>query len=125
MARPGFKFSFLQYRIMTSSNLDNATSLSSATDASDPLSSLSGDVEHIFQLLGHDVPDDIADQDIETLLQQLERADSIGQDVEGRVDAVLERLDHLLSTLQHDGEPQAIDAQAGKTESKKADDPGR
>lgn len=113
------------YRIMTSSNLDNATSLSSATDASDPLSSLSGDVEHIFQLLGHDVPDDIADQDIETLLQQLERADSIGQDVEGRVDAVLERLDHLLSTLQHDGEPQAVDAQAGKTESKKADDPGR
>ncbi|KAH9983883.1 hypothetical protein BJV77DRAFT_1040760 [Russula vinacea] len=91
---------------MTSSNLDNATSLSSATDASDPLSSLSGD-------------------DIETLLQQLERADSIGQDVEGRVDAVLERLDHLLSTLQHDGEPQAVDAQAGKTESKKADDPGR
>jgi hypothetical protein len=110
---------------MTSTNLDNTTSLSSATDASDPLSSLSGDVEHIFQLLGHDIPDDIADQDIGTLLQQLERADSIGQDVEGRVDAVLARLDHLLSTLQHDGEPQAVDAQPGKTGPEKADkDPG-
>ena len=110
---------------MTSSNLDNTTSLSSTTDASDPLSSLSGDVEHIFRLLGHDVPDDIADQDIGTLLQQLERADSIGQDVEGRIDGVLARLDHLLSILQHDGEPQAVDAQAGKTEPQKADkDPG-
>lgn len=106
---------------MTSSNLDNTTSPSSATDALDPLSSLSGDVEHIFQLLGHDVPDDIADQDIEPLLQQLERADSIGQDVEGRMDAVLASLDHLLSTLQHDGEPQAVDAQAGNADPQKAD----
>lgn len=100
---------------MTSSNSDNTTSPSSATDASDPLSSLSGDVERIFELLGHDVPDDVADQDIGTLLQQLDRADSIGQDVEGKVDAVLARLDHLLSTLQHDGDPQAEDAQADKT----------
>lgn len=100
---------------MTSSNSDNTTSPSSATDASDPLSSLSGDVERIFELLGHDVPDDVADQDIGTLLRQLDRADSIGQDVEGKVDAVLARLDHLLSTLQHDGEPQAEDAQADKT----------
>jgi hypothetical protein len=105
---------------MTSSNLDNTTSPSSATDALDPLSSLSGDVEHIFQLLGHDVPDDIADQDIEPLLQQLERADSIGQDVEGRMDAVLASLDHLLSTLQHDGEPQAVDAQGGNADPDKA-----
>lgn len=100
---------------MTSSNSDNTTSLSSATDAPDLLSSLSGDVEHIFELLGHDLPDDVADQDIGTLLQQLDRADTIGQDVEGKVDAVLSRLDHLLSTLQHDGEPQAVDAQAGNT----------
>lgn len=115
---------FVQYT-MTSSDLDNMTSLSSATDASDPLSSLSGDVGHIFQLLGHDVPDDIADQDVETLLQQLERADSIGQDVEGKVDAVLARLDHLLSTLQNDGEP-PVDAQADKTLPQKADnEPGR
>jgi len=100
---------------MTSSNSDNTTSPSSVTDASDLLSSLSGDVEHVFELLAHDVPDDVADQDIGTLLQQLDRADSIGQDVEGKVDAVLARLDHLLSTLQHDEEPQAVDAQAGKT----------
>ena len=106
---------------MTSSNLDNTASHSSATDASDPLSSLSGDVEHIFGLLGHDVPDDVADQDIETLLQQLERADSVGQDVEGRIDAVLASLDHLLSTLQPDREPEAVDAQAGKAESQNAD----
>lgn len=103
---------------MTSSNLDNTASHSSATDASDPLSSLSGDVEHIFR---HDVPDDVADQDIETLLQQLERADSVGQDVEGRIDAVLASLDHLLSTLQPDREPEAVDAQAGKAESQNAD----
>jgi hypothetical protein len=99
---------------MTSSNSDNTTSPSSVTDASDLLSSLSGDVEHLSELLGHDVPDEVADQDIGTLLQQLDRADSIGQDVEGKVDAVLARLDHLLSTLQHDGEPQAVDAQADK-----------
>jgi hypothetical protein len=105
---------------MTSSNLGNSTSPS---DASDPLSSLSGDVERIFELLGHDVPDDIADQDIGTLLQQLEQADSIGQDVEGKIDAVLARLDYLLSTLQHDGEPQAADAQAGPQTAEK--DPGR
>lgn len=112
---------------MTSSNSDNTTSPSSVTDTSDLLSSLSGDVEHIFDLLGHDVPDDVADQDIETLLQQLDRADTIGQDVEGKVDAVLARLDNLLSTLQqHDGEPQAVDAQAGKTGPLEADkDRGR
>lgn len=106
---------------MTSSNSDNTTSPSSITDASDPLASLSGDVEHVFKLLGHDIPDDVADQDIETLLQQLDRADSIGQDVEGKVDAVIARLDHLLSALQHDGEPQAVDAQVGKTGAQETD----
>jgi hypothetical protein len=107
---------------MTSSNSDNTTSPSSVTDTSDLLSSISGDVEHVFDLL-HDVPDDVADQDIGTLLRQLDRADSIGQDVEGKVDAVLARLDHLLSTLQHDGEPepQAVDAQAGKTRRQETD----
>jgi hypothetical protein len=116
---------FLQ-QTMTSSNSDNTTSPSSVTDTSDLLSSLSGDVEHIFELLGHDVPDDVADQDIGTLLQQLDRADSIGQDVEGKVDAVLARLDHLLSTLQHDEETQAVDAQADKTGPQETDkDQGR
>jgi len=100
---------------MTGSISDNTTSPSSVTDAPDLLSSLSGDVEHLFELLDHGVPDDVADQDIGTLLQHLDRADSIGQEVEGKVDAVLTRLDHLLSTLQHDGESQAVDAQAGKT----------
>jgi hypothetical protein len=115
---------FLQ-QALTSSNSDNTTSPSSVTD-SDLLSSFSGDVEHVFELLGHDVPDDVADQDIETLLQQLDRADSIGQDIEGKVDAVLARLDHLLSTLQHDGEPQAVDAQAGNTGPQETDkDQGR
>jgi hypothetical protein len=108
-------FSFCLQQTMTSSNSDNTTSPSSVTDTSDLLSSLSGDVEHVFESLGRDVPDDVADQDIETLLQQLDRADSIGQDVEGKVDLILARLDHLLSTLQHDGEPQVVDAQAGKT----------
>lgn len=110
---------------MTSSNSDK-TSPSSVTDASDLLSSISGDVKHVFELLGDDVLDDVADQDIETLLQQLDRADSIGQDVEGKVDAVLARLDQLLSTLQHDEEPQPVDAQAGKTGRQETDkDQGR
>ncbi|KAH9980604.1 hypothetical protein BJV74DRAFT_855951 [Russula compacta] len=109
---------------MTSSNTNNTTSPSSATDTSDPLSSPSGDIQHIFQLLGHDVPDDVADQHIETFLRQLERADSVSQNVEGRIDAVLDRLDHLLSTLQP-GERQTVDAQVGKAGSEKADkDPG-
>jgi hypothetical protein len=111
---------------MTSSNSDNTTSPSSVTDASNLLSSLSGDVEHLSELLGHDVSDDVADQDIGTLLQQLDRADSIGQDVEGKVDAVLARLDHLLSTLQHDGGSQAVDAQADKNGPQETDkDQGR
>jgi hypothetical protein len=103
------------------SNSDNTTSPSSVTDASDLLSSLSGDAEHLVEFLGHDVPDDVADQDIGTLLQQLDRADSIGQDVEGKVDAVLARLDHLLSALQHDEEPQVADAQASRTGAQDSD----
>jgi hypothetical protein len=113
---------------MTGPNSDNATSHPSTTttNASEPLSSLSGDIEQILELLGHDVPDDVADQDIETLLQQLEQADSIGQNVEGRIDAILSRLDHLLSTLQPEGEPQVVDAQAVDIQPQKADkDPGR
>src|SRR6266436_2727582 len=107
------------------SNSDNTTSPSSVTDASDLLSSLSGDAEHLVEFLGHDVPDDVADQDIGTLLQQLDRADSIGQDVEGKVDAVLARLDHLHSTLQHDG-GQAVETQASKTGPQETDkDRGR
>lgn len=106
---------------MTNSNSDNATSHSTTTNASEPISSLSGDIEHILDLLGHDVPDDVADQDIETLLQQLEQADSIGQNVEGRIDAVLSRLDHLLSTLQPEGEPQVVDKQASDTRPQKAE----
>ena len=106
---------------MTGSNSDNTTSLSSTTNASEPVSSLSGDIDLIVQLLGHDVPDDIADQDIETLLRQLEQADTIGQNVEERIDAVLSRLDNLLSTLQPEGEPQIVDEQAGGTRPQEAD----
>lgn len=77
-------------------------------------------------MLEHDVPDDVADQDIETLLQQLDQADSIGQNVEGKIDAVLSRLDHLLSALQPEGESQIADEQAGDSGPQKADkDPGR
>jgi len=111
---------------MTDSNSNNTTSLSSATTSSETGSSLSGDIEKIFELLGHDIPDDVADQDIGTLLRQLEQADSIGQNVEGRIDAVLGKLDHLLATLQPEGEPQIVDAQAGHSRAQKADkDPGR
>ena len=112
---------------MTNSNSDNATSHPSVANGSEPLFSLSGDIEHIRQLLEQDVPDDVADQDIEALLQQLEHADSIGQSVEGKLDAVLSRLDHLLSTLQPEGGSQTANAQADDTRSQKQEadkDPG-
>jgi hypothetical protein len=99
---------------MTGSKTDS-TALSSTTNAPEPVSSLSGDIELILQLLGHDVPDDIADQDIATLLRQLDQAETIGQNVEERIDAVLSRLDTLLSTLQPEGEPQIVDVQACST----------
>lgn len=105
---------------MTGSNSDNAT-LSSTANAPEPVSSLSGDIELIVQLLGHDIPDDIADQDIATLLRQLDQAETIGQNVEERIDVVLSRLDNLLSTLQPEGEPQISDAQAGSTQPQGAD----
>jgi len=85
------------------------------------VSSLSDDIEHIRWLLSQDIPEDAADQDIEALLQQLERADSIGQNVEGRIDAILETLDSLLGTLQPDGGPQSVDAQGGATTPQRAD----
>jgi hypothetical protein len=111
---------------MNGSNSDNATSHSSTTNVSEPLSSLSGDIEHILQVLEHDVPDDVTDQDIEALLQQLDQANSIGQNVEGKIDAVLSRLDHLLATLQPEGESRTVDEQAGDSGPQKADkDPGR
>lgn len=111
---------------MTDSDSENTTTSSSTTNASEPVSSLSGDIELIVQLLGHDVPDDIADQDIETLLRQLDQADTIGQNVEERIDAVLSRLDGLLSILQPGGEPQIVDVQAGSTRPQEADkDQGR
>ena len=110
---------------MTGSNPDNTT-LSSTTNAPEPVSSLSGDIELIVQLLGHDVPDDIADQDIATLLRQLDQAETIGQNVEERIDAVLSRLDNLLSTLRPEGEPQIVDVQVGSTRPQEADkDQGR
>ncbi|KAI9510765.1 hypothetical protein F5148DRAFT_1281534 [Russula earlei] len=99
---------------MTGSNTDNTTSLSSTTDALEPSSSLSSDIGQIFQLLGHDVPDDVADQDVGTLLRQLERAHTIGQNVEDRIDAVLGQLDHLLSTLQRDGRSHTVDVLDGE-----------
>jgi len=108
---------------MTGSNTDNTTP---AIVTSELVSSLPSEIEQIFQLLGHGVPDDVADQDVGTLLLQLERADSIGQNVEERVDGVLDRLDQLLSTLQHDEESQAVDVQGGETELQSVGkDPGR
>jgi hypothetical protein len=108
---------------MTNSNTDDTTSPSSATHASEPVSSLSADIEQILQALELDVADDNADQDVGPLLRQLERADSIGQNVEGRMDAILDSLDRLLSTLQDD---QTTDVKADNTGSQRADNiPGR
>ncbi|KAI0299914.1 hypothetical protein BC826DRAFT_994090, partial [Russula brevipes] len=102
---------------------DDTTSPSSATHVSEPVSSLSADIEQILQVLEQDIADDDADQDVGPLLRQLERADSIGQNVEGRMDAILDSLDRLLSTLQDD---QTTDVKADNTGSQRADNiPGR
>jgi hypothetical protein len=100
---------------MSTSKTDTTTSISSLADASEQSSSLSNDVEHISQLLAQDIPDDAADQDLATFLKQLERADSIGQNVEGRIDTILDKLNHLLGTLQQDGDSRPVDAHAGMT----------
>jgi hypothetical protein len=110
---------------MSGSNTNTTTSLSSLTDVSQEKSSLSSDIEHISRLLAQDIPDDAADQDIATLLQQLERADSIGQNVEGRIDVILDKLDHLLGTLQHDGDSRSVHAQAANDTTAPQNDIGR
>ena len=106
---------------MSDTKTDATTSPSSVNGSSEPVSSLSDDIEHIRWLLSQDIPEDAADQDIAALLQQLERADTIGQNVEGRIDAILETLDSLLGTLQPDGGPQSVDAQGGATTPQRAD----
>ncbi|KAH9171038.1 hypothetical protein EDB89DRAFT_2071164 [Lactarius sanguifluus] len=105
---------------MSDTNTDATTSPSSVNGSSEPVSSLSGDIEHIRWLLSQDIPEDAADQDIGALLQQLQRADSVGQNVEGRIDAILETLDSLLGTLQPDGGPQIVNAQGGANTPQKA-----
>jgi hypothetical protein len=82
--------------------MSDTTPPSSVNGPSEPVSSLSDDIENIRWLLSQDIPEDAADQDIGASLQQLERADSVGQNVEGRMDAILEKLDSLLGTLQPD-----------------------
>ena len=95
--------------------MSDTTSPSSVNGPSEPVSSLSDDIENIRLLLSQDIPEDAADQDIGALLQQLERADSVGQNVEGRMDAILKKLDSLLGTLQPDESPRTVDAQGGAT----------
>lgn len=105
----------------TTTTTDITTSLpSSVNGSSEPVSSLSDGIEHIRTFLEQDIPEDAADQDIAALLQHLDRIDSIGHDVEGRIDAVLEKLDSLLGTLQPDKGPQTVDAQGGSTTSQGA-----
>ena len=96
-------------------NTDATTSPSSVNGLTESLSSLSDDLEHLRSLLAHDIPGDAADQEIGALLQELERADSIGENVEERIDGILETLDTLLVTLQPDGDPQTVEAQGGAT----------
>jgi hypothetical protein len=94
---------------------DVTTSPSSANGSSEPASSLPDDLEHIRSFLSQDFPEDAADQDIAALLQHLDRIDSIGNEIEGRIDAVLEKLDSILDTPQPDGGPQTVEAQGGPT----------
>lgn len=71
--------------------------------------------------LSQDIPEDATDQDITALLQHMDRVDSIGLDVEGKIDAVLEKLDSLLGTLQQpDTSPQNVEAQGGPTTPQRA-----
>jgi hypothetical protein len=92
---------------------DLTTSPSSVNGSSEPASSLPIDLEHIRSFLSQDFPEDAADQDIAALLQHLDRIDSIGNEIEGRIDAVLEKLDSIIDTPQPD--PQTVEAQGGST----------
>lgn len=100
---------------MSDTTTDATTTSLPVNGPSEPVSHLSDDIENIRWLLSQEIPEDAADQEIGALLQQLERADSIGQNVEGRMDAILETLDSLLGTLQPDGDPQAVEAPGGAT----------
>lgn len=92
---------------------DVTTSPSSVNGSSEPVSSISDDLEHIRSLLSQDFPEDAADQDIAALLQHLDRIDSIGNEMEGRIDAVLEKLDNILDAPQPDRDPQTVGTQGG------------
>ncbi|KAI0297613.1 hypothetical protein B0F90DRAFT_1819203 [Multifurca ochricompacta] len=102
----------------SSSNTSTTTSLPFVNGSTEPVSD---NIEHIRELLALNIPDVDADQDVGTLLRQLESADSVGQNVEGRIDVILERLDLLLRTLQQDGDPQTAAAEIGTTGLQKAD----
>ncbi|KAF8262222.1 hypothetical protein EI94DRAFT_1744058 [Lactarius quietus] len=94
---------------------DATTSRSSVNGSSEPVSSLFDEIEHMHSLLSQDIPEDTADQDIAALLQHLDRIDSISDEVEGRIDAVLEKLDSILSTPQPDRGTQTVEAQVDST----------
>ncbi|KAI0309318.1 hypothetical protein OF83DRAFT_1072213 [Amylostereum chailletii] len=67
----------------------------------------------------NDKDDSAADLDITSLLRQLEQADGIGRDVEGRIDAVLEQLDGILGSFGEDGKVlEAEDGQAASQDGK-------
>ena len=116
------RVSFRHYRMSETTTTTDVTtsSPSSVNGSSEPVSSLSDDIEHIRSFLSQDTPEDAADQDIAALLQHLDRIDSIGHDVEGRIDAVLEKLDSLLGTLQPDNGPQTVEAQGSSATPQRA-----
>jgi hypothetical protein len=97
----------------TTTTTDVTTSPSSVNGSSEPVSSLSDGIEQMRSFLSQDIPEDATDQDIAALLQHMDRVDSIGLDVEGKIDAVLGKLDSLLGTLQPDTSLQTVEAQGG------------
>lgn len=110
VARVSFRFPAIMSETTTT---DVTTSPSSVNGSSEPVSSISDDLDYIRSFLSQDFPEDAADQDIAALLQHLDRIDSIGNEIEGRIDAVLEKLDSILDAPQPDRGPQTVETQGG------------
>ena len=85
-------------------------------------SSLEDDISALRRFLAQETPDETADQDLATLIRQLEQAEGIGRDVEGKVDLLLENLDKILEALER--QPGNSSSESEPLESRRTGDDG-
>ena len=62
---------------------------------------------HAALLSSADQPDDLADENLAELLQQLDRADGVARETEGKLDSLLAQLDGMLEGLEAESPPSA------------------